>query len=278
MADNDTKAGYDLKLLHSRMLDILSAVDKVCRKYNLRYYLIAGTMLGAVRHKGFIPWDDDADICMPHSDYNKLIAHSKEWLPERYELICAENDKDYPQPFAKIQDSHTTIIEHAHLRYLGGAYIDVFPLDGMPDGKLAQRWHYFKYKHLCKLLYFTYRDPYRHGRGPSSWLPLLCRKFYTVEGLQKKIRRLLTKYDFYKCKKVLCFDDGLRSVVDKEVYGTPKPYVFEGRTFMGVDDYDTLLSHMYGDYMKLPPVESRRQHNFYYLDLNTPYREYKGDK
>lgn len=278
MAENRAKPLYDLKALHSKMLDILSAIDETCRKYNLRYYLIAGTMLGAVRHKGFIPWDDDADICMPHSDYDKLIAHSKEWLPKRYELICAENDKNYPQPFAKIQDSHTTIIEHAHLRYLGGAYIDVFPLDGMPDGKWAQRWHYFKYKHLCKLLYFTYRDPYRHGHGPSSWIPLLCRKLYTVEGLQKRIRRLLTKYDFYKCKKVLCFDDGIKSIVDREVYGTPSPYTFEGRELLGVADYDTLLTQMYGDYMKLPPVEHQRQHNFYHLDLDTPYREYKGDK
>ncbi|MGN1376374.1 MAG: phosphorylcholine transferase LicD, partial [Prevotella sp.] len=198
---------YDLKQLHGKILDILSAIDETCKKYNLRYYLIAGTMLGAVRHKGFIPWDDDADVCMPHSDYDKLIEHASEWLPKRYELICAENDKHYPQPFAKIQDSQTTLIEHAHLRYLGGVYVDVFPVDGMPDGKLAQRLHYFHYKHLCKLLYFTYRDPYRHGHGPSCWLPLLCRKFFTVEGLQRSIRKMLTKYDFYTSRHVLCFDD-----------------------------------------------------------------------
>lgn len=271
-------ADYDLKQLQTKMLGILTAVDKVCREHNLRYYLIAGTMLGAVRHKGFIPWDDDADICMPQDDYDKLIAHCREWLPRQYELICSENDKDYPQPFAKIQDAHTTIIEHAHLRYLGGAYIDVFPLAGVPDGKMAQRWHYFKYKHLCKLLYFTYRDPYRHGRGPSSWLPLLCRKLFTVEGLQKSIHNLLRKYDFYKSKNVLCFDDGLRSIVPREVYGTPKPYLFEGCTLLGVADYDRLLTQMYGDYMTPPKEGNRFQHNFYYLDLDTPYREYNGDR
>lgn len=272
------KVDYDVKQLHAKMLDILSAIDLTCREHNLRYYLIAGTMLGAVRHKGFIPWDDDADICMPHSDYDKLIAHSKEWLPERYELICAENDKDYKLPFAKIQDAETTIIERAHLRYLGGVYIDVFPLDGVPDCKLGQCLHYFRYKHLCKMLYFTSRDPYRHGRGPSSWLPLLCRRLFTVEGLQRSIRRLLTKYDFYKSNKVLCFDDGLRSIVPREVYGTPKPYIFEGRELLGVEDYDTLLTHMYGDYMTPPQGNKQHQHNFYYLDLEHPYREYKGDK
>lgn len=268
---------YDLKQLHGKMLDILSAIDETCRKHNLTYYIIAGTMLGAVRHKGFIPWDDDADICMPHRDYDLLIEHSKEWLPKRYELVCAENDNHYPQPFAKIQDAETTIIEHAHLRYLGGVYVDVFPVDGMPDGKLAQRLHFAHYKLLCKLLYFTYRDPYRHGHGPSSWVPLLCRKLFTVEGLQRSIRKMLTKYDFYQCRQVLCFDDGLRSVVPREVYGTPSPYEFEGRTLLGVEKYDQLLSQMYGDYMTPPPAGTEFQHNFYYLDLEHPYREYKNN-
>lgn len=268
---------YDLCRLHEKMLDILSAIDDTCRKYNLRYYLLGGTMLGAVRHKGFIPWDDDADVCMPHSDYDKLIEHAGEWLPKRYELICAENDKNYPQPFAKIQDAETTLIEHAHLRYLGGVYVDVFPVDGMPDGRIAQRFHTLHYKHLCKLLYFTYRDPYRHGHGPSCWLPLLCQRLFTVEGLQRSIRRMQTKYDFYKSRKVLCFDDGYRSIVDREVYGTPTPYSFEGRMLMGVEKADALLTKMYGDYMTPPPPGTEFQHNFYYLDMEHPYREYNGN-
>lgn len=271
-------ADYNLKELHGKMLDILSVIDETCRKHGLRYYIIAGTMLGAVRHKGFIPWDDDADICMPHRDYDILIKNCREWLPERYEMICAENDNDYPQPFAKIQDAETTMIEHRHLRYLGGVYVDVFPVDGMPEGRLAQRLHTLHYKHLCKLLYFTYRDPYRHGHGPSSWVPLLCRRFFTVSGLQKSIRKLLTKYDFYESKQVLCFDDGYKAIVDRGVYGTPSPYVFEGRTFLGVEKPDILLAKMYGDYMTPPPAGTEFQHNFYYLDLKHPYREYHGDK
>lgn len=269
-------AEYDLKELHSKMLGILSAIDATCRKHNLRYFIAAGTQLGAVRHKGFIPWDDDADVCMPHSDYDTLIAHSREWLPEQYELICAENDLHYPQPFAKIQDSHTTLIEHAHLRYLGGVYVDVFPLDGMPDGRIRQWLHVRHYKHLCKLLYFTYRDPYRHGHGASSWLPLLCRKLFTVEGLQASISRLLHKYDYDKSEYVLCFDDGFRSIVLREVFGKAKPYQFENITLMGAADSDTLLTHMYGDYMTPPPHGKEFQHHFYYIDMEHPYREFKG--
>ncbi len=270
-------ANYDLNQLHGKMLDILSAIDETCRAHNLRYYLLGGTMLGAVRHKGFIPWDDDADVCMPHSDYDKLIEHADEWLPKRYELICAEHNDYYPQPFAKIQDAETTLIEHAHLKYLGGVYVDVFPVDGMPDGRLAQRLHTLHYKHLCKLLYFTCRDPYRHGHGPSCWLPLLCRRLFTPQGLQKSIRRMQTKYDFYTSRKVLCFDDGYKSIVDRDIYGTPTPYYFEGRTLLGVEKADALLTKMYGDYMTPPPAGTEFQHNFHYLDMDHPYRDYKGD-
>ena len=107
-------AQYDIRPLQLRVLEILLAVDKACKTHGLRYYIVAGTLLGAVRHKGFIPWDDDLDIAMPRADYDKLIAHCKEYLPEQFEMICGENDAVYPLPFAKIQDAHTTIIERMH--------------------------------------------------------------------------------------------------------------------------------------------------------------------
>ena len=89
-------ANYEIRPLQLHILKILQAVDKVCKDHNLRYYLWAGTMLGAVRHKGFIPWDDDMDICMPRPDYDLLMQHASEWLPEPYEAICADNTPDYP--------------------------------------------------------------------------------------------------------------------------------------------------------------------------------------
>ena len=131
-------AEYNIRELQLRILETLKAVDNVCREHNLRYYIWAGTMIGAVRHKGFIPWDDDLDIAMPRPDYDRLIEHAAEWLPKPYEMVCAENDGVYPLPFAKIQDADTTLIERMHLKYLGGIYLDVFPIDGVPEGAVAR--------------------------------------------------------------------------------------------------------------------------------------------
>lgn len=164
-------AEYNIRELQLRILETLKAVDNVCREHNLRYYIWAGTMIGAVRHKGFIPWDDDLDIAMPRPDYDRLIEHAAEWLPKPYEMVCAENDGVYPLPFAKIQNADTTLIERMHLKYLGGIYLDVFPIDGVPEGAVARKLHFARYEYYKRVLYLLFRDPYKHGHGPSSWVP-----------------------------------------------------------------------------------------------------------
>lgn len=268
-------ATYDIRPLQMRMLKVLEAIDETCRKHSLRYGIFAGSLIGAVRHKGFIPWDDDMDILMPRPDYEQFVAHSREWLPEPYEFVCAENDPAYPLPFGKVQDASTTLIERVHLSYLGGIYVDVFPLDAVPSAPLARRMHLWRYGLLRQALYWIHRDPYKHGHGPSSWIPLLTRKLTTMERLQQKIRRLLTKYDYDSCTLVADYTDGLEGVMPKEVEGVYAPYEFEGKTFMGVKDYDYYLTQMYGDYMKIPDGDHQRQHNFHILDLDHSYKDYQ---
>lgn len=269
---------YDVEQVHKRIIKILLAVDKVCQEHNLTYYVWAGTMLGAIRHKGFIPWDDDLDIAMPRPDYDKLMECASEWLPEQYEVVAFETDATYPLPFAKIQDASTTLIERMHLKYLGGIYIDVFPIDGVPTNKLKRRLHFAKYEYWKRVLYLMYRDPYKHGKGPSSWIPLLCRKLYTLSGVQKKIRTLLRKYEYNKCDLVADYDDGMRGTMNKKILGNPQLYSFDGENVKGVELYDSYLTNKYGDYMTIPKDADKRQHNFHYLDLETPYREYDEKK
>ncbi|NLV53682.1 MAG: LicD family protein [Bacteroidales bacterium] len=266
-------ASYDIRPLQLHILGNLMAFDRMCREHHLRYYIVAGTMLGAVRHKGFIPWDDDLDVGMPRKDYDLLMAHAKEWMPAPYEVVAYETDSSYPLPFAKIQDASTTLIERMHLKYLGGVYIDVFPLDGMTANPLLQRLHLMRYFYYKKVIYFLCRDPYRHGHGPSSWIPLLCRKFYTLSGVQKKMQKMQKTYDFDSSTLVIDHDFGRRGIMPREVLGTPTEVVFEGKTVMGVEQADVYLTSLYGDYMTIPPGPKRKQHDFHLMDLHQPYRE-----
>lgn len=270
-----TMATYDIRPLQLRMLTILTAFDKVCQEHNLHYCIMNGTMIGAIRHKGFIPWDDDMDVGMPRPDYERFIAQCGEWLPQPYEFVCAENDPLYPLPFGKIQDASTTLIERRHLSYLGGIYVDVFPLDGVPQNQLVRHWHFAKYEFLKQALYLVHRDPYKHGHGPGSWIPLLTRKLFTMIGLQKSIRKLLRQYSFENSSLIADYTEGLQGARNKYIYNEYAPYTFEGKTITGIKNYDEYLTLTYGDYMKIPDGEHQRQHNFHYLDLNAPYREYK---
>lgn len=268
-------ANYDIRPLQLRLLQILEKMDKVCKEHNLRYYIIAGTLLGAVRHKGFIPWDDDLDIGMPRKDYEQLIKHSQEWLPQPLELICTENDDNYPFHFGKIQDASTTLIERQHIKYLGGVYIDVFPMDGVPSGWLAKNLHFMRYEYYKRMLYFVFRDPYKHGHGPSSWLPLICQAIYSKKAIQQKMYRLLAGCDYESHNLVAAHGDGRHDIMPKEVYGTPTPIGFEYATVMGPANPHEYLSRRYGEYMVIPDGNHQHQHNFHYMDLNKPYHKYK---
>ena len=271
-------ANYDIKTLHGRLVPILECIDKVCREHNLRYYLWAGTMLGAVRHKGFIPWDDDMDIGMPRPDYETLLAHCQEWMPAPFEVMGPHNHPDYPYPFAKVEDGSTTVIERPDFDFPEGIYIDIFPIDGISSDEVAARRHIKKYKFYRHLLFLRGRDPFKHGKGPRSWWPLLIHKLFSLKGLQDKVQRLMTKYSFDDCEKVIDYDFTFRGIIDKRILGEPREYEFEGKKFLGVQDAHKYLTDMYGDYMTPPPKEKQIQHNFYYMNLELPYREFARQK
>ena len=267
-------ASYDIRPLQLHILKILQAVDEVCQEHHLRYYLWAGTMLGAVRHKGFIPWDDDMDICMPRKDYDTLMAHAHEWLPKPFEAVCAETDPNYPGPFGKIQDGSTTLIEREHINYIGGLYIDVFPLDGVCSSKLLQRLNFARYEFWKRVIYYIHRDPFKHGKDLSAVVPLLCQKLFTNRYVQQKLRHIMMRYDYDQCDLIADYDDGKNGIISKAVLGQPTPIKFENIEFMGVEHYDTYLSTKYGDYMTIPKHDEQRQHDFHYLDYQLSYRDY----
>lgn len=268
------EANYDIKTLQARLIYILEGIDKVCKEHNLTYFLWAGSMLGAVRHKGFIPWDDDMDIAMPRKDYEILLAHSSEWMPEPFEVIGPHNRPDYPYTFAKVVDSSTTVIERPDFPHPEGIYVDIFPLDGMTSNVNEQKSYMKKYKFWRHMLFFRGRDPFKHGKGPRSWFPLLLHKIFSLDGLQKKLYKLMTKYDFDSNTFIIDHDVYFKGIIPKTFIEETMEVEFEGRIFMSIKNYDAYLSHSYGDYMTPPPKDKQVQHNFYFIDFNLPYREY----
>ena len=269
---------YKTEQLQQRTLPVLLAINKVCREHGINYYISDGTMLGAVRHGGFIPWDDDLDICMPRPDYEKFIAHGKEWLPEPFEVVCVEHDPHCACTFMKIIDASTTLIERWSYNQLGGIYIDIFPIDGVSPVKWKRILRFKLYKMVNRWTYMRNRDPYKRGHGYTSWLPRLIQATVSNAKLHRMMHRLQTAHPYESSTLVADYDSGERSVMNKNVFGTPTPITFENHEVLGVEHPDEYLSHLYGDYMQLPPEDKRRIHNFDYVDLEHSYHDYNDKR
>ena len=265
----DTSA---IEATQSLILEILKKFQQICDEQNLRFYLIAGSLLGAVRHQGFIPWDDDIDVGMPRKDYEIFIKNAHKWLKPPYELDCAEHNDKYIYFFAKVVDSNTTLLQRA---YLSGVYIDVFPLDGAPCSKFRKRLHHIRFKAAKELFYTCRRDPFRHGKTAGSYLNVLLQKIVSPKRAYKIYKSVLSAYDFEKSK---CFTDHgkkITNIIDKDVLGEAKSKMkFVDFETYAMQDNDSYLRCYFGDYMQLPPVESRKPHHCSYRNLNLPFREY----
>ena len=271
-------ADYSVKQIQERILTVLLAVDKVCREHNITYYLSDGTMLGAVRHGCFIPGDDDADIAMPRPDYERFIEHGAEWLPKPFELLCVEKDEKCSGTFLKVIDGSTTLIERWGLYQLGGVYVDILPLDGVAKSKWLRKLRFNRFHAVKSWIYLRNRDPYKRGRGYTSWLPRLLQATVKNITLQRMLKRIQTKYGYYEAPLIADYDSGERSVMPREVMGEPTPITFEGHELLGVEHPDTYLRCLFGDYMQLPPEGKRRIHGFDYVDFNQSYHDYQDTR
>lgn len=254
-----------LRRLQLIELDILKAFIKVCDDHNLRYFLCGGTLLGAIRHKGFIPWDDDIDVEMPRGDYMRFLNLSPNLLGDAYDVISMYNNKDCIYTFAKVVDKRTKLKEPVGKEI--GVYIDIFPIDGLPDNIKESDKHFKKMSNYNRILSYSILE-YKKGRTPIrtiiKYSVIFICKLLGENRLLNLIDKTARKYDFEKSKYIavsVVSYYGNRERIGKEAYQSSIKVQFEDLMFNAPIGYHQYLSNIYDDYMKLPSVEKRVTHH-----------------
>lgn len=249
----------DVKIIQ---MDILTAIDKFCKDHNIRYSLACGTLLGAIRHKGYIPWDDDIDIYMPREDYIRMMKEFPETYEGRYKIASLEREPLWDRLFAKAYDNTTLLIENACVNKHIGVCIDIFPIDDVPDND--QKWHSYNFWRKLHLnLLKTKYNSLNGNQSPIHKLAIALIQVLTCWYPKRKWIDYLDKLAQRNNNKGYsrCFEccQGLfqNKPFPKNLFDEIIDVVFEDRQFKAFANADTYLRNAYGNYMELPPENKR---------------------
>lgn len=250
-----------LRELQLTELEILKYVDGICRKYDLKYSLYAGTLLGAVRHKGFIPWDDDIDICMPRDDYNRFIELWPQVASDAYVMQNKDNTPDYTQNFTKIRkkDSEFYTVLDIGRNYNTGIFLDIFPVDRVSVNGVTKWWFYFK----IMLLHLMTREfiPKKNGAAMKTVCNMILKLIPASKraGLRKTLLKSLTKHNGDHTLPVAMLETtaSMKQIFDSSLLDEYVELPFEDQTFCCFAKWEYFLTHKYGDYLQLPPESER---------------------
>ena len=264
------------------IIDVLSAFIRICEAQGLRYFCAGGTAIGAVRHQGMIPWDDDIDVFMPRPDYDRFLRLAVQSMPEGYEVLSPYATKDYPMYFAKMCNARTTLLENERIPCVFGLYIDIFPLDGACDDVETCYREKRRFKRLMNKLeavsthnsfgeYVGLLAKRREwGRFAVKTVAFCCRSWLR-QWLLKQMDSIAYGHDYALSSRVVTYSGAYQrqEIYPKAWLETPQMFAFEGLMVNLPHDYDAYLRHFFGDYMTLPPVEQRASHHqkvFFDLD------------
>lgn len=252
----------NMSQIHARLLDILSDVDRFCRDNDLKYSLAFGTLLGAVRHKGFIPWDDDIDIIMPRPDFDRFTAAFNRCSGSPFRCIYNTRNEDefFALGFAKVHDPGTSkFIGDRTSLFRYGVSVDIFPLDAVPEDPDAQHELMHRIIHLHHRLYF------RHKKFPyGSPLAMLESRLHSMDWWWDRCMEAARSCDYGSSIYIahILGSNTYESVHRKDLFDTLTDISFEGRNFLAFKDTDAYLTQVFGpDYMTPPPVEQRVGHD-----------------
>ena len=261
---------YDIKDIDAVLLEILSEIDRVCKRNNIKYVLAFGTLLGAVRHKGFIPWDDDLDIWMMRDDYDRFIRACKNDLGSRYFLSCFVTEREYPYDFAKVMKKKTVYLEEwsRYRKIHKGIYVDIFPLDNVKLGTYGIQRRVFSFFRRARWRAIDKkcmpRDEWKKSEVKRiTWFtaPLSVLGNVRLHVIMERIMRHYNRNS--KCQYVytMCHPYSSYRLFKKEWFEETIDLEFEGMSFPCPKDYKKILKQAYGNYMKLPPENERLPHD-----------------
>lgn len=256
------KREITLEEIRQIQLELLDEIHAFCEKNSIRYSLAGGTLLGAVRHKGYIPWDDDIDIMLPRPDYDRFLREfvsSKDYM----KLQTLKTDDSYCFTFAKVYDLRTELIEYGARN---GVYVDVFPVDGWPDKKNLDSF-YGNFLRINKLITKTTAF-YRFREHPQLYKIkyYLKKMFYpTRDKVLSMLDDFFAQYPFENAEYVggVVGSYGTKEYIPQSAYLEYITMSFEGKEYKCIAGYDVYLSTIYGDYMQLPPKEKQVSHHVF---------------
>jgi len=257
----DKKALRDLQMIQ---LELLIEVDRICKKCEINYNIIAGTLLGAVRHGGYIPWDDDADVAFLRPEYEKFREACKMDLDtSRFYFQDHRNTEGYRWGYGKLRRKDTVFLrEHqAHMPYEQGVFIDIFPLDGVPDNYLKRSWHNFHCFCIRKVLWSEVGRIADKNFFMRKWYLLLSKipRKIIFEHYQSLVQA--SNLEKTNMVRILLFPTPNKEYgYYRKWYEESTDIEFEKNFFRGIKDYKEYLSFKFGDFMKLPPIEQRKVH------------------
>ncbi len=269
------KEEFTLAKVQELSFGILQFIKRICDENHIRYYLAYGTLIGAVRHKGFIPWDDDVDIMMPRKDYKKLLAILNSKPHPYYKLISADTDKRFQVPLPKVVDTRTVLIQDYDIVETVplGVYVDIFLMDGAGNDYQAAVNHYdeafklYRYWKKSRLKLFPSSMP--KLKGLLRWLKNLPFKVMGSRYFMKRLTSHNSLYDFDRSTYIATYETGTadakKCVFRYDEFSFGHYLEFNGELFQVPKDYDEILRSEYGNYMQLPPEEKQVSHHSYDL-------------